>query len=555
VSFVLDKIRQKADACNWLNLQRSLGLVSKIEKVAVIRHSTNQRTRLALLVAILAAILGMVSGYLIWRSVTLRLAVNELDQHALRYMLRSEDSSSASEHFLKTMAAEHFAPCSEAETVFMHHLLFQSEYLRDGGRMIGGRVQCDAMLLPSEVPKTTFSPDYRLKDGTEVYTDIRLVPNDPEARVGVQRGGFFVTFLHWRPDRLGNLPLDFTLTEVGNTGKQPGWLHGERPGAPVWVGDNLYATHCSPHYFNCFTAFVDVDKALSAESRQSAEWAAAGGVVGVLCGILVMMLYFRNQSMVYQLRRAIRRQKLRVAYQPIVELGTRRILEAEALVRWTDETGYEVSPAMFVQVAETNGFVRELTELVVRTVLLELGDVLRARPEFTINVNVTGTDLADPTFLPTLERLLADAQVAAKSLTIEITESSTAKNAVAVETIKRLRQSGHHVHIDDFGTGYSSLSYLHSLAVDAIKIDKSFTHAIGTEAVTVSILPQILAIAKTLNLQVVAEGIETVEQAEYFARCDQPILGQGWLYGYPVSAEQFFLLLAGNERETRRGLK
>ncbi len=530
----------------------------------MIRHSTHQRTRLALLVGILAAILGMVSGYLIWRSVTLRLAVNELDQHALRYMLRSEDSSSASEHFLKTMASEHFAPCSEAETVFMHHLLFQSEYLRDGGRMVGGRVQCDAMLLRSEVPTTVFSPDYRLKDGTEVYTDVRLVPNDPEARVAVQRGGFFVTFLHWRPDRLGNLPLDFTLTEVGNTGRQPGWLHGEKPGAPPsvlakdgWarVGDNLYATHCSPHYFNCFTAFVDVNKALSAESRQSAEWAAAGGVVGVLCGVLGMMLYFRNQSMVYQLRRAIRRQRLRVAYQPIVELRSRRILEAEALVRWTDETGYEVSPAMFVQVAESNGFVRELTELVVRTVLLELGDVLRARPDFTINVNVTGMDLADPTFLPTLERLLADSQVAAKSLTIEITESSTAKNAVAVETIKRLRQSGHSVHIDDFGTGYSSLSYLHSLAVDAIKIDKSFTHAIGTEAVTVSILPQILAIAKTLNLQVVAEGIETVEQAEYFARCDQPILGQGWLYGYPVSAEQFCLLLAGNERETSRDLR
>ena len=164
---------------------------------------------------------------------------------------------------------------------------------------------------------------------------------------------------------------------------------------------------------------------------------------------------------------------------------------------------------------------RELTELVVRTVLLELGDVLRARPPLhDRSVNVTGNlDLADPTFPADTERLLADSQVAATSLTIEITESSTAKNAVAVETIKRLRQSGHSVHIDDFGTGYSSLSYLHSLAVDAIKIDKSFTHAIGTEAVTVSILPQILAIAKTLNLQVVAEGIESVEQAQYFARC------------------------------------
>jgi sensor c-di-GMP phosphodiesterase-like protein len=522
-------------------------------------RSVTYKKRLTLLVVILAAILGAGSGFIIWRAVTLRMAMVELDHHALRYMLRAEDSSTASEHFLKTMAAAHLAACSDAEIVFMHHLLIQSEYLRDGGRMTGGRVQCDTMLRPSELPDMTFKPDFLLKDGTEVYTDIRLEAEDPEARVGVERGGFFITYLHWRPDRLGNLPLDFTLTEVGNTGVRPGWLHGERPGAPFsilakdgWASyrDSLYATHCSPRYFNCFTAFVNVGKALSAQGHQSFECAAAGGVVGTLCGFLLMTLYYRNQSMVHQLRRAIRSEKLRVVYQPIVQLESRRIVQAEALVRWTDDTGYEVAPAMFVEVAEVSGFIGELTTLVVRTVLRDLGEILRARPDFSININVTGRDLADHSFLPTLERLLAEAQVAAKSLTIEITESSTAKNAVAVETIKRLRHSGHRVQIDDFGTGYSSLSYLHSLDVDAIKIDKSFTHAIGTEAVTVSILPQILAIAKTLNLQVIAEGIETDQQADYFARSEQPILGQGWLYGYPVPVDMFSRLLARNDRET-----
>jgi len=202
---------------------------------------------------------------------------------------------------------------------------------------------------------------------------------------------------------------------------------------------------------------------------------------------------------------------------------------------------------MLVDLAEVNGFGGELTELVVRTVLRDLGAILRERPEFSINVNVTGTDLADQAFLPTLKRLLADARVAAANLAIEVTESSTAKKDVAVETIRQLRQCGHRVHIDDFGTGYSSLSYLHFLAIDAIKIDKSFTHAIGTEAVTVSILPQILAIAKKLNLQVVAEGIETEEQADYFAAYEQPILGQGWLYGFPVPPDQLYRLLRAHK--------
>ncbi len=523
----------------------------------MVARSVNQKMRFALLITLFAAVLGMASGYLIWRAVTLKLAVNELDHHSFRYMLRAEDSSASSERFLKAMAASQFMPCSNDELVFMHHLLIQSEYLRDGGRMSGGRVQCDTMLLPAELPKNTYKPAFVLKDSTEVYTDIRLMRDDPEARVGVQRGGFFVTYMHWRPDRLGNLPLDFTLTEVGNTGQQPGWLHGERPAAPAailakdgWArsGGNLYATHCSPHYFNCFTAFVNVAKVLNGAAGQSIESTAAGGVVGVLIGFMGIGLYRRNQSLVSQLRKAIRRKKLRVVYQPIVRLGDRQILEAEALVRWTDDNGYEVSPAMLVELAEVNGFGGELTELVVRLVMRDMGAVLRARPGFSININVTGTDLADEAFLPTLERLLAEARVPAKNVAIEVTESSTAKKDIAVETIRRLRHSGHKVHIDDFGTGYSSLSYLHFLAVDAIKIDKSFTHAIGTEAVTISILPQILAIAKKLDLQVVAEGIETDEQADYFAGYDQPILGQGWLYGYPVPAERFYRLLVENER-------
>jgi len=521
----------------------------------MIVRSVKHQKRFALVMAILA-ILGMASGYLIWRTITLRLAMIELDHHSWRYMLRAEESSFSSERFLKSMAAAHFVPCSNAEIVFMHHLLIQSEYLRDGGRMTAGRVDCDTMLLPSELPQTVFKPDFQLKDGTEVYTDIRLMREDPEARVGVQRGGFFVTYLHWRPDRLGNLPLDFTLTEVGNTGAQPGWLHGQRPTAPTtvlakdgWasVGGNLYATHCSPHYFNCFTAFVNVNRVLNAAAGQAIECTGAGGVVGVLLGFVGIGFYRRNQSLVSQLRKAIHLQKIRVVYQPIVRLEDRRIVAAEALVRWTDDNGDGVNPAMLVQVAEVNGFGGELTALVIGSVLRDLGAVLRARPEFSININVTGTDLADHRFLPTLGGLLAAAGVAARNLAIEVTESSTAKKDVAVETIRQLRQRGHRVHIDDFGTGYSSLSYLHFLAVDAIKIDKSFTHAIGTEAVTVSILPQILAIAKTLNLQVVAEGIETAEQAEYFARYDQPILGQGWLYGYPVPSEQFFRLLAEDE--------
>lgn len=520
-------------------------------------RTVDGRTGLTLIVTVVCALLGMAASFLLFRFVTLHAAMVELDHHSWRYMLRAEQSSNTSEHFLHAMAAAGLAPCSDAEIAYIHSLLIQTEFLKDGGRMSGGRVQCDAWARPTELTQQIFEPTFRLKDGTEVYTDLRMVPGDPEPRVGVQRGGFFVSYSHWRPDRLGDLPLKFTLTEVGNTKQAPGWLHGEKSIAPApvlskdgWarVGDTLYTTHCSPHYFNCFTTFIDVPSVFAARTAEKHLWVAFGGLAGAFLGYFCVLLYRRNQSMVRQLRRAIRSERLRMLYQPIVDLRTRRIVGAEALARWTDDGGFDVNPEMFVSVAEASGLVGELTAFVVRRTLRDMGDILRDHPDFSLSINVTSTDLGDPAFLPMLERSLAGAQVETPRLVIEVTESSTARTEIAAKTIHRLRKRGHRVHIDDFGTGYSSLSYLHSLAVDAIKIDKTFTHAIGTEAITLGILPQILAMAKALNLDVVAEGIETEEQADYLSHCcEQTILGQGWLFGRPVAGEQLRRLLHENE--------
>ena len=115
-----------------------------------------------------------------------------------------------------------------------------------------------------------------------------------------------------------------------------------------------------------------------------------------------------------------------------------------------------------------------------------------------------------------------------------------------METIRNLRSRGHSIHIDDFGTGYSNLSYLLYISVDTIKIDKAFTQVIGTEAVSVAILPQILAMAKSLGLEVIVEGIETAQQQNYFFQPTQHMYGQGWLFGHPVPAEEFHILLAEN---------
>jgi len=235
---------------------------------------------------------------------------------------------------------------------------------------------------------------------------------------------------------------------------------------------------------------------------------------------------------------------LLMVYQPVVDLASGRVVGAEALARWTDERGSEVPPDVFIPLAEERGFVGEITRLALRQVLRDLGELLRGDSGFQVRVNVTAWDLAEAGFVPMLDAALDQAEVPAECVTIEIAETSTACHDKAIETIRRLRASGHRVHIDDFGTGYSSLAYLQDLSVDATKIDKVFTQAIGTGSVAVSIVPQILAMAEALDLEIVVEGIETEEQAQYFASTDRRIRAQGWLFGRPMPAGKFLEMLA-----------
>jgi sensor c-di-GMP phosphodiesterase-like protein len=305
------------------------------------------------------------------------------------------------------------------------------------------------------------------------------------------------------------------------------------------IGNLQYVTVCWPRSSFCTSVFEPTAEILQSGRVPLTLETALGAASGMVLALLYLFLHRRSRNMSQQLRRAIRRGNLSLHYQPIVDLATGNTVEAEALARWTDEDGFAVSPEIFVRLAEERGFVGELTEWVVRRSLSDFGELLRREPAFRINVNVSALDLADEKFLPMLERSLQDAGIAPRSLVIEINEGATARHQTAIEAIRQLSQRGHSVQIDDFGTGYSSLAYLKDLAVDAIKIDKAFTQAIGTDAVAVAILPQILVMAQALNLQVIVEGIETIEQAAYFAGKEMPVLGQGWLYGRPIPAVEF----------------
>ena len=519
------------------------------------QRKLKERMLVTLAATILMAVLGTLGGYLLGRALSLKLAQRKLAQDADRMIAIVEMFSQETRTALAQIKAAQLPFCSDAEMVFVRTLIFQSHYLKDGGHIRDGRIVCSATLSSLEMPKGQIDPDITQPDGTRIYREHSPILVRDLHAVVVQLGDSYVVytphildFMHITTShfilRTPSAP-QFALASGNTAGLTPAkqLLIDQVTSREGYarVDDTYYVTRCSARYYKCVSANISIPEALSADGNMLILFSSAGGATGALLGFLFSFLYRRNRSMEQQLRRAIRQDKLRVVYQPIVKMVNRRIAGAEALVRWNDEEGNAVGPDVFIRIAEERGFVGEITKLVVRHTLREMGETLRGNAEFRLSINVAAADLTDPGFLPMLEEKLREAGVSTKQLAIEITESSTARQDVAVAAIRQLRKMGHEVHIDDFGTGYSSLSYLHTLSIDAIKIDRSFTQAVGTEAVTLSILPQILAMAQALKLQVVVEGVETREQADYFVAMKDSgaILEQGWLYGRPVAAEAF----------------
>jgi sensor c-di-GMP phosphodiesterase-like protein len=420
--------------------------------------------------------------------------------------------------------------------------------------MRNGEIVCSAFLGRLAQPRTQQEPDFTQQDDTRIYKNLPPYQNGSLDSLALQQGDSYVVSTPTSRIHLEPASMHFTETAKDVPSQKVGRLFGESPPSlgsilttegQSSLGENLYATRCSTRFFNCVTVYTSIPEALQADRVQFVTYIALCGLIGGFSGFFWSVIAWRNRSMEKQLRRAVKRDDLRVVYQPIVNLATRRIVGAEALSRWTDEDGRVVGPDVFIKMAEERGFVGPITELVLHHALRDFQETIRRKPDFHLSINVAASDLRDPGFLSMLQSSLEEASVPAKNVSIEITERSTVRDdVVAMESIRCLRERGHSIHIDDFGTGYSSLSYLHDLSVNAIKIDRAFTQAIGTDAATVAILPQILAMAESLKLQVIVEGVETNVQAKYFGAMTQPVLAQGWLFGRPIPAADFYCLLA-----------
>ncbi len=240
-----------------------------------------------------------------------------------------------------------------------------------------------------------------------------------------------------------------------------------------------------------------------------------------------------------ELRGAIERGELSVVYQPMIDLGSGRISEFEALARWTNRRLGSVAPDEFITVAEDTGFIDELGDWVLEVACRQLA-VWRAcsaaadRGEMRVAVNVSARQLGDGQFPVRVGRTLAMTGIPAGALTLEITETALLDDLEVSEVVLTdLHALGVRLSMDDFGTGYSSMSNLRRMPLRVLKIDRSFVAGLGVIPEDTAIVESIISLGHSFGLEVVAEGVETLAQRQHLLElgCDQ---GQGYLWSRPV---------------------
>lgn len=444
--------------------------------------------------------------------------------------------------------------CSPESLALMRHIDLSSSYIQAIGRMEGEQLICSSLGL-SGTDLGMGSVDVQQSSGVRIRLDVTLPFADGSSFLVVESLGY-AAIIH------KDLPIDTALdvpdvalaTYSQTTGQiltqrghiDPKWIRTGGDGTPRQFidGNNLVVVATSPRYL--IGAAVAVPIAHLNQRVQGVVLIAlpVGIIAGAILALAIIHLARQQRAMPNVIRAGLRRNEFFPVYQPIVDLNTKRWVGAETLLRWK-RGGEMVRADLFIPAAEEAGLIGRLTERVVDLVARDAADFFNRFPKFHVGINLAPSDLEDERTLQLLDHLTEKTGAQTGNLLVEATERGFTDPAKAGPVIRRLRASGVAVAIDDFGTGYSSLSSLEAFELDYLKIDKSFVESLGTGAATSSVVLHIIDMAKSLNLQMIAEGVETEEQAQMLRQLGVQF-AQGWLFARPMPFRDMVATMEGH---------
>ncbi|MGE7949271.1 EAL domain-containing protein [Lysinibacillus sp. NPDC093688] len=249
--------------------------------------------------------------------------------------------------------------------------------------------------------------------------------------------------------------------------------------------------------------------------------------------------FYRKMMIEKELRSALDNEEFELYYQPIMDVKTNKIIGMESLIRWNNEILGQVTPDEFIPIAEETGMIIPIGQWVLDTAIKQ--NVLfqkEACKPLVISINVSVRQLFEPTFVESLKNTIENTSIDATHIVLEITESIAMYAESMIEKLYELKKLGIRLSMDDFGTGYSSLSYLNKYPLDSLKIDKSFVIGMNREVENKALVKTIIAIAKQLDLKVIAEGVEGDEEYHFLSEigCDY---AQGYFISRPLPVTDF----------------
>ena len=462
---------------------------------------------------------------------------------------RTQETASQFGTAIQTLNSDGFAPCSQQDVEMMRDLDLGSSYVQAVGRISGDTLTCAS--LDFGHPITLGPPSLTTDRGVEERLGVQLIPGETHPLNVLSRGGVAViidpTLVTDTPTEgpdvelavfVPSNPNHQLIATVGQNFPQK-WLESRPKGSEVTFLDSGFLVIAARSAkFDLAAVIAIPDHYIFHRVRRVAMYFTP---IGLVCGILlawaVNYISGIRSSFPSMVKRAAKNKSFYVEYQPIVELESRRVIGAEALVRWKSKVAI-VRPDHFIPLAEERGLIHLITEQVINIVTRDLPRFLEFHPDFEVAINMSAADLRSGRTHELLDHMLAASGARAQNVEIEATERAFLQGPETAKLIGSLREKGFSVAIDDFGTGYSSLACLQSLSLDTLKIDKAFVETIGTDGATSHVVGHIIEMARSLELYMVAEGVETEVQATFLEKRGVHY-GQGWLFGKPMPIKTF----------------